>query len=81
MFNLKRKAMSEKKFEIRAYKKSQLAMIYFPDYSKESAMRNLREWFRVNPRLRYLVNPSIRNLTPKMIRQIVEEVGEPDGYQ
>ena len=70
-----------KKFEIKAYKKSQLAMIYFPDYSKESAMRNLREWFRVNPRLRYLINPKIRNLTPKIIRQIVEEIGEPDGYQ
>lgn len=73
--------MSEKKFEIKAYKKSQLAMIYFPDYSKDSAMRNLREWFRVNPRLSYLVNPKIRTLTPKMVRQIVEEVGEPDGYQ
>ena len=73
--------MSEKKFLIQAYKKSQLAMLYFPDYSKDSAMRNLREWFRVNPRLRYLVNPKIRTLTPKMVRQIVEEVGEPDGYQ
>ena len=73
--------MSEKKFLIQAYKKSQLAMIYFPDYSKDSAMRNLREWFRVNPRLRYLVNPKIRTLTPKMVRQIVEEVGEPDEYQ
>ena len=73
--------MNEKKFIIQAYKKSQLALIYCPGYSKESAMRILREWFRVNPRLRYLVNPRIRTLTPKMVRQIVEEVGEPDGYQ
>ena len=69
--------MNEKKFEIKPYRKSELAMIYFADYSKETATKKLREWFRTNPRLRYLVNPTIRTLTPKMIRQIVEEVGEP----
>ena len=69
--------MNEKKFEIRAYGKSELAMIYFPDVSKETALKRLNVWLKINPRLRYLLNPNIYNYTPKQVRQIVEEVGEP----
>ena len=29
--------MNEKKFEIKTYRKSELAMIYFPDLSKKQA--------------------------------------------
>ena len=69
--------MNEKKFEIRAYGKSELAMIYFPDVSKETALKRLNVWLKTNPRLRYLLNPNIFNYTPKQVRQIIEEVGEP----
>ena len=31
-------------FHLRIYRKQELAMMYFPDVSKESATRNLRRW-------------------------------------
>ena len=33
--------MNEKKFEIKTYRKSGLAMIYFPDLSKKAALKRL----------------------------------------
>ena len=66
-----------KSFEIRAYGKSELAMIYFPHYSQDTAMKKLRRWFKINPRLRHLVNRDIEDFTPKQVRLIVREVGEP----
>ena len=69
--------MGDKAFEIKAYGKSELAMIYFPKVSQDTAMKKLRRWFEVNPRLRHLINGSIKGYTPKQVRQIVEEVGEP----
>ena len=66
-----------KSFEIRAYGKSELAMIYFPHSSQDTAMKKLRRWFKINPRLRHLVNRDIEDFTPKQVRLIVREVGEP----
>lgn len=34
----------EKPFVLRIYRKQELAMLYFPDLSKEAASRNLRRW-------------------------------------
>ena len=69
--------MTDETFIIRAYGKSELAMMYFPDLSKETAMKKLRFWLSVNPRLRHLVNRNFRNFTTKEVRLIIEERGEP----
>lgn len=34
----------EEEFHLHAYRKQDLAMLYFPDLSKTSAVRNLRRW-------------------------------------
>ena len=36
----------EEPFVLRIYRKQELAMMYFPDLSKESAGRNLRRWIK-----------------------------------
>ena len=69
--------MTDETFVIRAYGKSELAMMYFPDLTKEAAVRKLRFWLSINPRLRHLINRNFRNYTPKQVRLIVEEIGEP----
>ena len=68
--------MNGKKFEIRAYTKQELAIEYFPHYNFEKASRKLLEWFRVNPRLKHLIGQR-GPLTPKQVRLIVDEVGDP----
>ena len=69
--------MTDETFTIRAYGKSELAMMYFPDLTKETAMKKLRFWLSINPRLRHLINRTFRNYTPKQVRLIVDEIGEP----
>ena len=69
--------MTDENFTIRAYGKSELAMMYFPDLTKETAIRKLRLWLSVNPRLRKLISKKLRSYTPKQVRLIVEELGEP----
>ena len=67
--------MNEKKFEIRAYYKSELAMIYFPKMTRRGAMRRLNNWLRINRNLSYLVD--VNDFTPSQVQQIVDEVGDP----
>lgn len=67
--------MADKTFEIRAYYKSELAMIYFPDMTRRGAVRRLNNWFKVNPRLADLVDAN--DFTPIQVALIVSEVGEP----
>ena len=69
--------MKQERFKIRAYGKSELALLYFPDSSKESAMRSLRRWLAINNRLRGIIGKKKRHFTPKEVRIIVEELGEP----
>lgn len=69
--------MTDETFTIRAYGKSELAMMYFPDLTKETAMKKLRFWLSINPRLKKLISKKIRSYTPKQVRLIVEELGEP----
>ena len=73
--------MTDEKFIIRAYGKSELAMMYFPDNSPETAQKKFRFWLIINPRLRFMVNKNSRFYTPKQVRLIVEEVGEPFGIE
>lgn len=69
--------MTNETFTIRAYGKSELAMMYFPDLTKETAMKKFRFWLSLNPRLKKLVSKKIRSYTPKQVRLITEEFGEP----
>ena len=69
--------MQNETFTIRAYGKSELAMLYFPNLTKESAMKNLRAELKINPRLRHLVNSKTRKFWPKQVRMITDELGEP----
>ena len=69
--------MQNETFTIRAYGKSELAMLYFPHLCKESASRNLREELKINPRLRQLVNAKTHKFWPKQVKMITDELGEP----
>ena len=69
--------MNEEKFIIRAYAKSELAMLYLPKHSPTTALKLFKTWLEVNPRLRHLVKRSKHYYTPKQVAQIVREVGEP----
>lgn len=73
--------MNDEKFQIRAYGKSELAMLYFPHLSKATALRLLRSWLAVNPNLRYLLRNKSKYFTPKQVKQVVSEVGEPFDIQ
>jgi hypothetical protein len=70
--------MTDETFTIRAYGKSELAMMYFPNSSsKRSALRKLQHWISINPRLSVLIGSSGNYFTPKEVQLIVNEVGEP----
>ena len=69
--------MKDEKFTIRAYGKSELAMLYFPYLSGDVALKKFKVWLKVNPRLRQLLKIKGQTYTPKQVRQIVGEVGEP----
>ena len=69
--------MQNETFTIRAYGKSELAMLYLPRHSKETAMKLFRSWLDFNPRLRQLVTKKAKYYTPKQVANIVKELGEP----
>ena len=69
--------MKNERFVIRAYGKSELAMLYLPELGKATALRQLRKWLFVNKNLRYLLKSKGKTYTPKQVRKIVEEIGEP----
>ncbi len=48
-----------------------------PKLSKKSAVRKLRSWTLTNPRLRRMIEPKAHDLTPKQVKAIVSELGEP----
>ncbi len=39
----------EQAFRLKTYKKNELAMMYFPDVTKDAASRNFRRWIRQCP--------------------------------
>ena len=69
--------MEKHEFEIRAYGKSELAMMYAPELTESGAWKKLKRWMKINPRLRHLLKSSGNTFTPKQIRRIVDELGEP----
>lgn len=69
--------MRKDEFEIRFYGKSELAMLYFPDDNKENALYKLRIELKLNPNLRHLVTKNARRYSPKDVKQITDELGDP----
>ena len=69
--------MKDEKFIIRAYGKSELAMLYLPQHTKSTALKLLKTWLQVNPRLRSIARNKSKFYTPKQVRMMVEELGEP----
>ena len=69
-------------FNIRAYTKKELALLYFPDSNPRTAVNHLMSWIRGSKTLwqklqetGYYVNS--KAFTPRQVRAIVEQLGEP----
>jgi len=69
--------MKDEKFTIKSYGKSELAMKYFPNLTPEAATNKFRNWLRINPKLKKLISKKRHDFTPKQVKKIVDEVGEP----
>jgi hypothetical protein len=72
----------EKPFPVRAYTKSELAGMYNPGLSSESARRILRQWMKLNRSLMselksHGYSDRIHFLTPAQVSVIVRHLGEP----
>lgn len=70
-------------FKVKAYGKSELALLYFPDASSaHTAVNHLMSWIRRNPQLMEQLagmgyRKSAKFFTPKEVKLIVEYLGEP----
>ncbi len=69
-------------FIIRTYTKKELALMYFPDSNPHTAVNHLMSWIRRCTQLwqqllsmGYHVNSKV--FTPRQVRAIVEQLGEP----
>ncbi len=74
--------MDERPFLIHMYRKQELAMLYFPGVSKETAARNLRRWIEhCNQLYESLLNQGYDKNRKFFLRQevklIVDYLGEP----
>jgi len=72
----------EKEFVIRSYGYGELAQLYFKHISKKSATDQFRKWIKSSKKLKYILEelgykPRQRILTPRQVREIIEEFGEP----
>jgi hypothetical protein len=72
----------EEKFRIKSYGYGELAQLYFPNISKQSATVQFRRWIRLNFYLQTeLMESGHRKfqkiLTPKQVEIIVKFIGEP----
>ena len=69
-------------FEIRSYGWQELAILYAPDLTPESAAKRLSTWVQINPTLLTTLEASgwrkgQRVLTPRQVGVIVDFLGEP----
>ena len=70
-------------FKVKAYGKSDLALLYFPDASSaHTAVNHLMSWIQRNPLLKEQLakmgyRKSSKYFTPKEVAIIVECLGEP----
>lgn len=77
------KAMTTDNFKIRAYGKSELALLYFPNALTQSgALSNLNFWIHRNKKLtkalqRCGMPPKSKSFSPKEVALIIDYLGEP----
>ena len=69
-------------FRIKEYGRTELAIMYFPTLTPQSAWRKLREWITINRTLSDVLrlsgyNGRQRAFTPFQVQQIIEYLGEP----
>lgn len=74
--------MQEEKFKVRAFGYGELAQIYFPQITKQSATVQFRRWIRINEELQKELKDSgfkrfQKLLTPKQVEIIIKFIGEP----
>ncbi len=74
--------MQEDKFKVRAFGYGELAQLYFPQITKQSATIQFRRWIRINNSLQIeLTSNGFRKfqkmLTPKQVEIIIKYIGEP----
>lgn len=74
--------MNINSFEIRSYGWQELAILYAPDLTPESAAKRLSTWVQINPTLLTALEASgwrkgQRVLTPRQVGVIVDSLGEP----
>jgi hypothetical protein len=72
----------DKEFKIQAYTKKELALMYFPDSSPRTAVSHLMSWIRRCTQLWELLQATgyettCKTFTPRQVRAIVEQLGEP----
>jgi len=72
----------EDKFKIKSYGYGELAQMYFPQITKQSATIQFRRWLRINDELQKELNASgfkrfQKLLTPKQVEIIIKFIGEP----
>ena len=71
------------KFEIREYGRTELAQMYSPDISPESAWKKLKGWMAFHPILPMVLaslgyrGDRQRSFTPAQVKAIAEALGEP----
>ena len=63
--------------EIRSFKRSELAQLYFPTLLQKSAWQKLKSWMLLNPSLRKLADLPRRSFTPAEVQLIFTHLGEP----
>lgn len=73
---------TDRQMVIRPYGKGELAMLYAPSLTQQSAVNRLTEWIRANPTLtESLLRSGYRShqrlFTSYQVRLIVEALGEP----
>lgn len=80
---MEKRKMTNEVFNYKAYTKSELALAYFPDAeSCHTAVNHLMAWIHRNSRLmEQLIEmgyvKTAKCFTPRMVRTIVEHLGEP----
>ncbi len=72
----------EEKFVLRTYGFAELAQLYFPSISKNSASSQLSRWINAAPSLKEALECKgkkrrQRLLSPVQVKMIVDEFGEP----
>ena len=69
-------------FKIRTYSFNELAVLYFPNSSRENASRQFRKWITSNKKLDTKLQElgfkrKGKLLTPAHVKLIIEDLGEP----